>query len=60
MLRAAAARLREVGGDSAHAEEILSRADAIEQIADRDAWRAIERKALRFQAHRAGRGRDRK
>ena len=60
MLRHASAELREVGEGSTRSAEFNERAAAIEQLADVEEWRATERKTLKFQAHRAGRGRDRK
>jgi len=43
-----------------NAEELIARADAIDALADSEEWGAIERKALKFQSHRAERGRGRR
>ena len=58
-LRGAAVGLRAVSSGSPHAQELLTRATEVEAFAELDKWTAKERKAVKFQSHRAGRGRDR-
>lgn len=60
ILRQAADGLRSVGSGSARAAELGERAKQIEDLAALDHWAAMERKTLKFQSHRAQRGRDRK
>lgn len=59
-LRDAAIGLRGVSSGSPRARDLLARADEVEALADLDKWAAKELKSLKFQSHRAGRGRDRK
>ena len=59
LLRGAADMLRAVACASPRSAEFAERADAVEAFAEVDQWSATDRKALRFQSHRAGRGRDR-
>ncbi len=60
MLLAAAAQLRGVGYGSARAEDFAARAEVMEKLAALDEWKAAERKALKFQSNRSGKGRDRR